>query len=133
MTARSSLEAKVQFLKAVSQWTTFGSAFFEVKQSSDPTMASKIILAINQHGVSVLDHLTKRQIVNYPFNTVVNWTAGNTYFHLTVGHIVKGGRLLVETTLGYKMDDLISSYLQQFLHENSKLGKVATAYIEHSN
>ncbi|KAI6191670.1 Unconventional myosin-X [Aphelenchoides bicaudatus] len=132
VTAKNALEAKVQFLKAVSQFTTFGSAFFEVKQSSDTTMASKIILAINQHGVTVLDHTTKKQIASHPFSTIVNWTAGNTYFHLTFGNIVKGGRLLVETSLGYKLDDLLASYLQQFLHDSSKPNKNAVAYIENT-
>lgn len=73
------MEAKIQFLKYMSQWPTFGSAFFEVKQTSNHVMPPRVLLTINQNGVSVYDHINKHQIVNYPFNSIVNWTAGKTF------------------------------------------------------
>ncbi|KAA8586582.1 hypothetical protein FQN60_000418 [Etheostoma spectabile] len=85
-------EAKLSFLKIIYKWTTFGSAFFEVK-----------------------DILT-----THPFTKISNWSSGNTYFHITIGNLVRGSKLLCETSLGYKMDDLLTSYISQMLTTMTK-------------
>ncbi|KAM7388682.1 hypothetical protein PAMP_024842 [Pampus punctatissimus] len=82
-------EAMVAFLKVVYRWPTFGSAFFEVKDV----------------------------LVNHPFNRIANWCSGSTYFHMTIGSLVKGTKFLCETSLGYKMDDLLTSYVNMYLRE----------------
>ncbi|KAI6208172.1 hypothetical protein M3Y96_00086700 [Aphelenchoides besseyi] len=104
----SSNAAKLQLMKIISQWPTFGVSFFEVKQTSDPTMPTQILLAISQRGLSIYNRETNEQIAHHSFDSIINFTSGNTYFHITR----KGGRLLVETTLGYKLDDLLASYIR---------------------
>ncbi|CAB1323734.1 unnamed protein product, partial [Coregonus sp. 'balchen'] len=64
-------EAMLAFLKVVCRWPTFGCAFFEVKD----------VLA------------------THPFNRIANWCSGSTYFHITVGNLVKGNKILCETSL----------------------------------
>ncbi|KAI1882882.1 hypothetical protein AGOR_G00239480, partial [Albula goreensis] len=52
-------EAKVAFLKVISQWPTFGCTFFEVKQTSMPKLPNIIRLAISKQGVMVIDPRNK--------------------------------------------------------------------------
>lgn len=52
-------DAKITFLKIVYRWPTFGSAFFEVKQSTDPNYPEMLLIAINKHGVSLIHPQTK--------------------------------------------------------------------------
>lgn len=52
-------DAKITFLKIVYRWPTFGSAFFEVKQTTDPNYPEMLLIAINKHGVSLIHPNTK--------------------------------------------------------------------------
>lgn len=48
------LEAKQKFLQYIYQWPTFGSAFFEVKQTTEPNYPEIINIAINKNGVNII-------------------------------------------------------------------------------
>ncbi|XP_030055926.1 unconventional myosin-VIIa isoform X1 [Microcaecilia unicolor] len=113
-------EAKLAFLKIIFKWPTFGSAFFEVKQTTEPNFPEILLIAINKHGVSLIDPKTKDILTTHPFTKISNWSSGNTYFHITIGNLVRGSKLLCETSLGYKMDDLLTSYISQMLTSMSK-------------
>lgn len=52
-------EAKVTFLKIIYRWPTFGSAFFEVKQTTEPNYPEMLLIAINKHGVSLIHPQSK--------------------------------------------------------------------------
>ncbi|KMQ87708.1 myosin-viia-like isoform x3 protein [Lasius niger] len=104
-------DAKITFLKIVYRWPTFGSAFFEVKQSTEPNYPELLLIAINKHGDILITH---------PFTRISNWSSGNTYFHMTIGNLVRGSKLLCETSLGYKMDDLLTSYISLMLTNMNK-------------
>ncbi|XP_064021334.1 unconventional myosin-VIIb [Pogoniulus pusillus] len=113
-------EAKIAFLKMIHRWPTFGSAFFEVKQTSEPNFPEIVLIAINKQGVSLIHHKTKEILTVYPFNKISNWSSGSTYFHMTVGNLVRGNRILWETSLGYKMDDLLTSYVRLLMNAVNK-------------
>uniref|UniRef100_UPI003AADE5E4 unconventional myosin-VIIa-like n=1 Tax=Centroberyx gerrardi TaxID=166262 RepID=UPI003AADE5E4 len=117
---KSREEAKLMFLKIIYKWPTFGSAFFEVKQTTEPNFPEILLIAINKHGVSLIDPKNKDILTTHPFTKISNWSSGNTYFHITIGNLVRGSKLLCETSLGYKMDDLLTSYISQMLTTMSK-------------
>lgn len=52
-------EAKLKFLKILYEWPTFGSTFFEVKQTTEPTYPDVILIGINKVGVNILHPQTK--------------------------------------------------------------------------
>lgn len=66
-------DAKIAFLKLIYQWPTFGSAFFEVKQTTDPNYNDHLLIAINKQGVSLIDpsskvlHSSHNRSVGYNF------------------------------------------------------------------
>uniref|UniRef100_A0A8C1LDP5 Myosin VIIBb n=1 Tax=Cyprinus carpio TaxID=7962 RepID=A0A8C1LDP5_CYPCA len=116
-------EAKLQFLKTISQWPTFGCVFFEVKQTSEKSYPSVITLSISKQGVSIINPKTKEVLVMHLFSKITSWSSGNTYFHLTIGNLVQGNTLLCETSVGYRISDLLSSYKDMYLNEIPRVRK----------
>ncbi|CAN0290451.1 unnamed protein product, partial [Lampetra fluviatilis] len=113
-------EAKLAFLKIIYKWPTFGSAFFEVKQTTEPNYPEVLLIAINRNGVGLIHPSSKDILATHPFTKISNWSSGNTYFHMTIGNLVRGSKLLCETSLGYKMDDLLTSYISQLMSVMSR-------------
>uniref|UniRef100_A0A1B0D0B9 Myosin class i heavy chain n=1 Tax=Phlebotomus papatasi TaxID=29031 RepID=A0A1B0D0B9_PHLPP len=97
-----------------------GMTFFEVKQTTEPNYPEMLLIAINKHGVSLIHPQSKDILVTHPFTRISNWSSGNTYFHMTIGNLVRGSKLLCETSLGYKMDDLLTSYISLMLTNMNK-------------
>ncbi|KAL6047905.1 hypothetical protein STEG23_016344 [Scotinomys teguina] len=117
---KTEAEAKVDFLKWIYRWPTFGSSFFEVKQTSEPSYPDILLIAINRHGLLLIHPKTKELLTTYPFTKISSWSSGSTYFHMALGSLGQGSRLLCETSLGYKMDDLLTSYVQQLMSAVNK-------------
>jgi myosin-7 len=116
-------EAKVMLLKIIYKWPTFGSAFFEVTQETDNNLPKELLIAINKAGVNLIDPKTKAILQTHPFTKISNWSSGGTYFHMAIGNLVRGSKLLCNTTLGYKMDDLLTSYISLMLATMNKTKK----------
>lgn len=77
---RSPENAKITFLKIIYRWPTFGSAFFEVKQTTEPNYPEMLLIAINKHGVSLIHPQTK-----------VRFRLNQSFIHLS-----KSGVLLLQ-------------------------------------
>ncbi|KPP61076.1 unconventional myosin-VIIa-like [Scleropages formosus] len=124
---KSREEAKLMFLKIIFKWATFGSAFFEVKQTTEPNFPEILLIAINKHGVSLIDPKTKDILITHPFTKISNWSSGNTYFHITIGNLVRGSKLLCETSLVSKAPDPSNLDESTFppLHVNASCARCA--------
>ncbi|XP_023332749.1 myosin-VIIa [Eurytemora carolleeae] len=116
----SSEDAKIAFLKVIYRWPTFGSAFFEVKQTTDPNYPDLLLIAINKQGVSLIHPQSKEILVTHPFSRIASWSSGPGYFNMNLGEPGRGSRLLCETNLGQKMDDLLTSYISLMLTNANK-------------
>ena len=114
-TGKTKNEAKVLFLKLLSRWPTFGSAFFEVRQMTEAKYPEQLIICINKNGVDLIDPANKNILDSYPFTKISKWSSGGTYFHMAIGNLDRDSKLLCETQLGYKMDDLLTSYISLML------------------
>lgn len=101
---------KDEFLHYVQDFPTFGSAFFVVKQTTIASFPSTFIIAINKRGIDFVDGGSKVVFQHYDYADVSYWGSGNTYFKAIFGNMIGSKKLLCETTQGYKMDDLITSY-----------------------
>ena len=53
-------DAKLAFLKLIQKWPTFGSAFFDVKQTANESLPQNIIIAINKLGKCRMRHMVCR-------------------------------------------------------------------------
>lgn len=59
------LESKQEFLENVYKWPTFGSAFFNVKQTTEPNFPEVITIAINKNGVNIIHPINKVVSMNF--------------------------------------------------------------------
>lgn len=41
----------------------------------------------------------KEVLATHPFNHMASWSSGSTYFHMTIGSLVKGKKFLCETSM----------------------------------
>ncbi len=46
-----------------------------------------------------LERFAQDILATHPFTKISNWSSGNTYFHMTIGNLVRGSKLLCETSL----------------------------------
>ncbi len=70
-----------------------------LKQTTEPNYPDILLIAINKNGVNLIHPQTKEILVCHPFTKISNWSSGNTYFHMTIGNLVRGSKLLCETAL----------------------------------
>ncbi|XP_040163655.1 myosin-VIIa-like isoform X1 [Anopheles arabiensis] len=107
-------EAKLAFLKIMQQFPMFGSTFFVVNQATDQNLPAMLLIAINRTGFHLIDPHTKEVLQSYSYTELNFWSSGNTYFHVKFGSLMGSTKLLLETKQGYKMDELLASYIRHF-------------------
>lgn len=107
-------EAKIAFLRTVSSWPTFGSSFFDVKQTCEPSYPINIKIAINKQGVSLMDPKTKETLVMYPFSRITEWYSKGDQFQMTIGTLLRAITFVCETPKSETMADLVHSYVNMY-------------------
>uniref|UniRef100_A0A8C5AQ86 Myosin VIIBb n=1 Tax=Gadus morhua TaxID=8049 RepID=A0A8C5AQ86_GADMO len=89
-------EARVNFLKVISSWPTFGCTFFEVKVSH------------RSNAFSIMSTF-QELLVMHPFGKITDWQTDNHHFHMSIGGLVQG-TFSCETPLVNTGGDTLISY-----------------------
>uniref|UniRef100_A0A3Q4GWE9 Myosin VIIBb n=1 Tax=Neolamprologus brichardi TaxID=32507 RepID=A0A3Q4GWE9_NEOBR len=91
-------EAKIDFLKIISSWPTFGCTFFEVKQTCESSYPATLLIGINKQGVCLIDPETKvcsiKSTIYFYFYSSLS--KGNS-FQMTIGTMFRGVTFVCET------------------------------------
>ncbi|XP_057203153.1 unconventional myosin-XV [Triplophysa rosa] len=82
-------QARAQFLGLVSAFPMFGSSFFYIQSSSNSTIDTPCILAVNQNGLNFLSKTTHEPMVKFPLKEVQSTrtqrpTAGSSYPYVEI-------------------------------------------------
>ncbi|XP_040911103.1 unconventional myosin-VIIa-like [Toxotes jaculatrix] len=107
-------EAKTAFLRAISSWPTFGCAFYEAKQTCEPSYPNPVLIAISKQGVSLIDPKDKELLVMHPFSRIRESYSKGNVFQMTIGTLVRGVDFVCETSQAYAMEDLLRSYVSMY-------------------
>ncbi|KAI0983002.1 hypothetical protein GJ496_007096 [Pomphorhynchus laevis] len=118
-------QLKIDFLKRLSANSKiFGYTVFDIaspSKNNDDALSSssdKLYLAVGQAGVYILDPDAESKIISfYSYKQLTNWTSGSCYIHLTIGDLISGRKLFFETILGYRIDDLLTSYVSILIEQ----------------
>ncbi|XP_055007885.1 unconventional myosin-VIIa-like isoform X2 [Boleophthalmus pectinirostris] len=110
-------EAKVAFLKTISSWPTFGSSFFEIKQTCESSYPTNLRIAISKQGVSLIDPATKELLAMYQFNRLKGWNSKGAQFQMTIGTLLGAVTFFCECPKSETMVDLIQSYVNMYNEE----------------
>lgn len=70
------------------------------------------IWAVLNRSVKSICFSLQEILTVYPFNKISNWSSGSTFFHMTIGNLVRGSRILCETSLVRRV---LFTYLQKLL------------------
>lgn len=114
-------DAKIEFLKEISQRPTFGTAFFSVKTNLFGEQPETLLLAIQKDGLALINAADKTVIERYNFSEVEKWTSGEKKITIEVKVNEERKNLEFETSLDYQIDDFLTSYISAHGSENREV------------
>lgn len=73
---------------------------FQMRQENGKrTKRTLGLFNIRNENTSQVIFVFQEILATHPFTKISNWSSGNTYFHMTIGNLVRGSKLLCETSL----------------------------------
>ncbi|XP_035693975.1 myosin-VIIa-like [Branchiostoma floridae] len=100
-------DAKLAFLRHVSTWPTFGSAFFHIERHDNRKYPEKLMAAVNRRGLVLMDQNSKNTIVSLALDDVE--TTGDTRHLWVTGNGLESTWQLT-TSAAAQIDDLVKAY-----------------------
>lgn len=108
----TALDAKLNYLDYVQEWTFYGATFFTVEQRQFKDYPSPLTLGINCEGVLLMHPEKKTVLENYQFTDIVTWGHSDEKFIVVVGNILQQRKLIFKTGEGKHMNHLIHDYVK---------------------
>jgi len=108
----TALDAKLNYLDYVQEWTFYGATFFTVEQRQFREYPSPLTLGINCEGVLLMHPENKTVLENYQFTDIVTWGHSDEKFIVVVGNILQQRKLIFKTSDGKHMNHLIHDYVK---------------------
>ena len=108
----TALDAKLNYLDYVQEWTFYGATFFMVEQRQFKEYPSPLTLGINCEGVLLMHPEKKTVLENYQFTDIVTWGHSDEKFIVVVGNILQQRKLIFKTSEGKHMNHLIHDYVK---------------------
>ncbi|CAH8437595.1 unnamed protein product [Dicrocoelium dendriticum] len=90
-------EARLKFLKYLRRLPIFGSTIFEITQTRLPNLPQRLLLAINQNGILLIDPVSLDVMMRFTFNELSNWSWTDRSASLSFGNLVNSTVLHCET------------------------------------
>ena len=72
----------------------------------------KVFLAVNPHGVLIIDYQDKKILRKYPYSEVPTWGHSGSAFVLHVGTFAESTKLYFKTDFGKEINSLVEAYVQ---------------------
>ncbi|XP_033907714.3 unconventional myosin-XV isoform X1 [Acipenser ruthenus] len=125
--ALSPHQARVQFLGLVSAFPMFGSSFFYIQSSSNSSIVSPCVLAINQNGLNFLNKETHELTVKFPLKEVQSTrtqrpTAGSSvpYVEIMLGDLMSQRITQLQLEQGLELCRVIAMHMDNLLSAREK-------------
>lgn len=87
------LEAKMKYLEYVREWKVYGAQSFFVEPQNNPAFRKLVILAVNAHGVLIIDPKTKNLEAEFSWKKIMTWGKSPDNFCLVYGDYLKQTKL----------------------------------------
>ena len=87
------LEAKMKYLEYVKEWKVYGAQSFFVEPQNNPAFKRLVILAVNAHGVLIIDPKTKNLEAEFAWPKIMTWGKSPDNFCLVYGDYMKQTKL----------------------------------------
>ena len=114
------MAARKQFLSRVSMWTLYGSASYEFTSASDKRFNNGGILNINESGIRVLDATTHVELMQTPYDSIVNFRYDESEFILKTGDLMSKSMVRFYTKDGFALADLVQGYIRYHVNKRQK-------------
>lgn len=114
----SSQEARMEYLRIVRDFPSYGSSYFLVTSSGLTTSSGskcrgsqEVVVAITPKGLFVIDNHTKEYIQNFLFQNILTWGHSPTQFILATGTVANKKTVSFKCSSGKEMNDMMSVYV----------------------
>eukprot|EP01029_Cantina_marsupialis_P015082 TRINITY_DN3303_c0_g1_i1.p1 TRINITY_DN3303_c0_g1~~TRINITY_DN3303_c0_g1_i1.p1 ORF type:complete len:930 (-),score=396.95 TRINITY_DN3303_c0_g1_i1:530-3319(-) len=104
-------DAMQSHLDFVKQWKIYGSSFFFVEPQMSSTLPPEAFLAVNPHGVLIINPDTKETLFDYAYAELPTWGHSEASFVLHVGTLMQQEKLVFKTDQGKEINTLIGTYV----------------------